>query len=155
MSFVVNEPISREQMLTIFKEYDDYINNTSVYMSAADELYAGKSNVPLTREKTCRLCPCYSKDSDDSRCCGLCYFCCPGDSDDNTSCQLFEKTLWCYDNKKSYNIMGRKIINSENEWCACIVCAPFSIGCFIPCVLGGGFNHCINNLRDTNSNYLF
>jgi hypothetical protein len=39
--------------------------------------------------------------------------------------------------------------------CYCIMCFPFKLGIFSPCLLGSIFNSCLNTLCNTNTNYLF
>ena len=101
-----------------------------------------------------KTCGCYAKNSPDSRCCGLCYLCCPDKEEYKiNTCECCPKNL--YDNY-NYNIADEtEIMNDNHKFCWCLICLPFSIGCFLPCVLGASFNTCINKIRDTDLNYLF
>lgn len=97
-----------------------------------------------------KTCACYSKDSIDSRCCGLCYSC-KGEKEYYNNCEFFPKNL-C----ENYNIADKsEKMNERHKLCWCLMCLPFSIGCLLPCVLGASFNTCINHIRGTDLNYLF
>jgi hypothetical protein len=99
-----------------------------------------------------KTCGCYAKDSSDSRCCGLCYLCCPDNQEYRINkCECCPKNL-C----DNYNITNKsEIMNDGHKFCWCLICLPFSIGCFLPCVLGASFNTFINHIRETDLNYLF
>ena len=101
-----------------------------------------------------KTCGCYAKNSPDSRCCGLCYLCCPDKEEYKiNTCECCPKNL--YDNY-NYSIADEtEIMNDNHKFCWCLICLPFSIGCFLPCLLGASLNTCINHIRKTDLNYLF
>ena len=99
-----------------------------------------------------KTCGCYAKNSSDSRCCGLCYLCCP--VNEEYTINKFE----CCPKKlcDNYNIVDKnQTMNDNHKFCWCLICLPFSIGCFLPCLLGASFNTFINHIRETDLNYLF
>jgi hypothetical protein len=103
-------------------------------------------------------CPCYDRDSEDARCCGICYKCCPV-KDNETRCD------WCLNDLDEYcksgmvytdSGMPRNGDNSDDDCNVfCVVCLPIKFSFFFSCCLGSCFNGCINACRDTNTNYLF
>ena len=90
------------------------------------------------------------------RCCGLCYTCCyiP---DKDKQCYLCPETFKTY-YTSGYVVTTDSSIktNEECEDCLCtILCLPFKLSLFWPCLCGSLFNNAINCCRDTNTNYLF
>ena len=103
-------------------------------------------------------CPCYDRDSEDARCCGICYKCCPV-KDNETRCD------WCLNDLDEYCKSGMVYTDSglpgnggkPDGDCNvfCVVCLPIKFSFFFSCCLGSCLNGCINACRDTNTNYLF
>ena len=104
---------------------------------------------------------CYSKESDDSRCCGVCYClyptnpteerceCCP-----NTFCDFWKSGYI----QTTDGPLREEDSCSECECddCFCTLCCfPIKFPIFFPCCLGSVFNDGINKLCRSNRNYLF
>jgi hypothetical protein len=104
---------------------------------------------------------CYSKESDDSRCCGACYWlctsntykerceCCP-----NTFCE-FWKSGYIQTRDGPVRDQDRCDVFECDDCLCTAICFPFKISLFFPCFLGSVFNNSINNLCGSNRNYLF
>jgi len=103
-----------------------------------------------------KKCWCYNKDSQDMRCCGLCY----------TFCYIPNKEYQCYLCPETFEIYytsgyvitsdGYGKTDEECEDCFCTtLCLPTKFALFWPCCIGSVFNNSINYCRDTNMNYLF
>ena len=114
-------------------------------------------NTLSNRKGTC----CYSRESDESRCCGACYWLCPPNPK-KERCECCPNTFCDY--WKSGYIQttqgGTRDEDSCHE-CECddcfctTICLPFKFPVFFPCFLGSLFNNCINELCVSNRNYLF
>jgi hypothetical protein len=104
---------------------------------------------------------CYSKESDDSRCCGACYWICPTGIIEN-QCN-FCPNDFCEFWKSGYiqTSEGSVRNNDSCDECECddcfctTVCFPLKITIFFPCFLGSLFNQCMNKVCASNRNYLF
>ena len=101
-------------------------------------------------------CWCYNKDSQDMRCCGLCY----------TFCYITNKQEQCYvcpETFELYYTSGYVITtcgygHTDDDCQDCVpttMCLPLKLPMFFTCLVGSIVNNCINNCRDTNTNYLF
>ena len=112
-------------------------------------------HVPMPK-KTGKAYGCYKKDSDDSRCCGFCYHFYPPNKSNNIRCEICTNGI--YDHCRSgYIYTDDAGCNNDDDFagCYCIICFPFKIGIFSPCLLGSIFNSCLNSMCKTNKNYLF
>lgn len=100
-------------------------------------------------------CWCYNKESQDMRCCGLCY----------TFCYLTNKEDQCYVCPETFEIFytsgyfvttcGYGHTGDDCEDCVpTTLCLPLKLPIFFPCLLGSLFNNVINYCRYTDSNYL-
>ena len=98
---------------------------------------------------------CYNKESQDMRCCGLCYTCCyiP---DKEEQCYMCPETFEIYYNSGYFiTTDGYSQTGEECENCCCTTfCLPIKLALFWPCLLGSLFNNSINCCRNTNMNYL-
>ena len=107
-----------------------------------------------SKKKNKQICSCYSKNSNDSRCCGICYKLCPN-KDINTRCNCCPNNLTeYYKSGMVYTNSGEVVDRGEIGPC-CVLCFPLKFAFFFPCFFGSGFNSCINYCRNTNTNYLF
>ena len=98
---------------------------------------------------------CYNKDSQDMRCCGLCYTCCYIQNKED-QCYMCPETFEIY-YTSGYVITtaGYGKTDEECDNCLCTtLCLPFKIALFWPCLLGSIVNNSINWCRDTSMNYL-
>ena len=97
-------------------------------------------------------CCCYSKDSIDSRCCGVCYCCCPSKTiqEQCNFCPIDFNDYWSSGYVQTHDGYG----NTSDCCCFC-VWLPVKLVLFSPCFLGSIFNNCINWSRGTRLNYLF
>lgn len=105
---------------------------------------------------------CYSKESDDSRCLGACYWlcstenvedqcnCCP-----NNFCE-FWKSGYIQTNDGHVKNEENSCDECECDDCFCTtVCFPLKFSIFFPCFLGSLFNEGMNKICSSNRNYLF
>jgi len=99
-------------------------------------------------------CWCYKRNSIDSRCCGVCYACCPSKT-------VAKQCNFCPNDFKMYwdsgyvqTSTGYGVLDEKNGIC-CWFCFPIKFPLFFPCCLGSLGNECINYMRNTNLNYLF
>lgn len=99
---------------------------------------------------TNKCCPCYNKDSTDTRCFGLCYCFCRAKNIDKEldihRCDI------CPNDLKEYINGG--YFNTENDELCTVLCLPIKIPLFFICLLGSACNNCINCSFNTNRNYL-
>ena len=104
----------------------------------------------------CNNC-CYRQNSSDTRCCGICYYNCPLKEDNyNININDRDQLEFCLPNMNDYCKSGYIItynIVPRNDCSGC--CLPYKLIICMPCLLGTLFNHCINCIRSTNTNYLF
>lgn len=104
---------------------------------------------------------CYSKESDDSRCCGVCYWLCTSNTH-KERCECCPNTFCDYW-KSGYIQTTEGSVNKEDSCrefecddCFCtVICFPFKFPVFFPCFLGSLFNEGVNKLCESNRNYLF
>ena len=126
-------------------------NNTIINQ----RLINNKTTKEKVQEHYKKKCWCYNKDSQDMRCCGLCY----------TLCYIPNKEDQCYMCPETFEIYytsgyvittdGGSQTGEDCENCLCTtLCLPFKIALFWPCLFGSLFNNSINYCRDTNTNYL-
>ena len=99
-------------------------------------------------------CPyCYSKKSNDARCLGVCFFCCPMTSykDKFELCpiNLYDYWMSCYIQTND------RIQRVDDTDVCCYICYPAKFLIFFPCFLGSLCNGSINSLRKTDMNYIF
>lgn len=104
---------------------------------------------------------CYSTESDESRCCGACYWLChPNPHKERCECC---PNTFCDYWKSGYIQTTEGSVNKEDSCrececddCFCTAfCFPFKFPVFFPCFLGSVFNNGINELCGSNRNYLF
>lgn len=175
MSFIVNEPLPlsegrRARML----KHDDYTTTrdfiyTSPYEIYAERAYAepmtvtpSNNSFPLNAEPSkcynfcSNFCACYRKDSNDTRCLGVCYRVCPSEKTNNMRCEICTNGFW-HHCRSGYIYTDDAGCNNDDDsaGCYCIICFPFKLSIFSPCLLGAIFNSCLNTLCNTNTNYLF
>ena len=103
-----------------------------------------------------KLCECYKKESNDSRCCGLCYYICPltpEEHEEQNICNICPKDLDEYVN--SCYCKTTDLPNSPDDCLCTTFCCPVKFPLFITCFLGSIFNSYINCCCSTNKNYLF
>lgn len=98
-----------------------------------------------------KICDCYSQESVDSRCCGLCYHLCSAPVDDQ--CQICPVDLDEYIN--SGYCKTTDLPNSPDDCVCTTICCPLKISLFMPCLLGSILNGYLNCFCSTNKNYLF
>jgi hypothetical protein len=112
-----------------------------------------KKNKEEKESKCC--CLFYNRDSTDSRCCGICYCCCPAKTpeDQFNCCPNNFAEYWHSGYVQTYSGYGNSA-QEENGIC-CWFCFPLKFTIFFPCFLGSLMNNSINSLRKTNNNYLF
>jgi hypothetical protein len=104
---------------------------------------------------------CYSKESDDSRCCGVCYCLCPTNPT-KERCECCPNTF-CDFWKSGYIQTTDGPVREEDSCrececddCFCTLCCfPIKFPIFFPCCLGSVFNNSMNKLCGSNRNYLF
>ena len=102
------------------------------------------------------FCACYRKDSNDTRCGGLCYRLCPSEKTNNMRCEVCTNGFWEHCRSGYIYTDDAGCNNDDNSaGCYCIICFPIKLGIFSPCLLGSIFNSCINTICKTNTNYLF
>lgn len=103
------------------------------------------------QQRRIQECECYSEESIDRRCCGLCYHLCPAPVDDQ--CQICPVDLDEYIN--SGYCKTTDLPNSPDDCVCTTICCPFKISLFMPCLLGSILNGYLNCFCSTNKNYLF
>jgi len=179
MSYIVNEPsnpavLEKERRELMLKQ--DYTTTRDLIYISPYELYAepititpSNNSFDLNTEsskctntwfyKWCsNFCACYRKDSNDTRCGGICYRLCPSEKTNNMRCEICTNGFWDHC-RSSYIYTDDAGCNNEDEddsaGLYCIICFPFKLGIFSPCLLGSLFNSCVNTICKTNTNYLF
>ena len=107
-----------------------------------------------------KLCKCYNKESNDSRCCGICYYLCPLTPEEHALnnkeyniCNICPKGLDDY--VDSCYCKTTDLPNSPDDCLCTTFCCPVKFPLFITCFLGSIFNSYINCCCSTNKNYLF
>ena len=160
---IINQPILNTQIPvkkyldtnTEMKHDNNYfinsIKNNIKYNNTKNKSINTNTNIN-TKEKKCW---CYNKESQDMRCCGLCYTFCYNPN-------KVDQCYFCPETFEIYYTSGYVITNDglshtgeECEDCLCTtICLPTKIVLFWPCFFGSIFNNSINYCRDTNTNYL-
>jgi len=179
MSFIVNDPsleIRRRMLVLNQNDYTttrDYIY-TSPYEIYAERAYAerayaepititpSKDSFPLNAEPSkcynfcSNFCACYRKESNDTRCLGICYRLCPSEKSRNIRCEVCTIGFWDHCSS-GYIYTDDAGCNKDDDsaGCYCFICFPFKLGIFSPCLLGALFNSCLNAICKTDTNYLF
>ena len=114
-----------------------------------------------TKIQSCQCCYCYSKQSSDSRCCGLCYCACPSKKVENQfnvcnnniydfcSSGCIQTTSGTGDKTDECKKLG------WDDCCCTMICLPLKLPLFLPCFIGSIVNECINKMAATKRNYLF
>lgn len=112
-----------------------------------------KNNIKKKKKESKYCCPFYNRDSEDSRCCGLCYCCCPAKSAEEqcNCCPNSFEMYWHSGYVQTTAGIGKE---EENGIC-CWFCFPIKFSLFFPCFIGSLVNSSINNVRKTKNNYLF
>ena len=103
---------------------------------------------------------CYAAESDDSRCCGACYYCCPSKHIQaqcnvcpNTFCDYWQSGYIQTTSGPKRESQDCPDLECEDCCCTC-VCCPFKFPFFFPCLLGALCNGSLNTLAGTHRNYL-
>ena len=118
--------------------------------------------VSTTKKQSCQCCYCYSKQSSDSRCCGLCYCACPSKKVEN-QCNVCTNNVYDFCSLYMQTSSGTGGSNNDNKcealgWddcCCTMMCLPLKLPLFLPCFIGSIVNECINKMASTKRNYLF
>jgi hypothetical protein len=117
-------------------------------------------NVNTAVQQSC--CGCYKENSTDTRCCGVCYCCCPAKHIDKTV--DLKRCDCCPNDFCEYWYSGYVQTNSgygppqeEMNGICCWFCFPVKFPLFFPCFLGSLVNTAINRCcaAPTKRNYLF
>ena len=183
MSFIVNDPSLelRRKMLMLntgdytttrdfiyTSPYEIYAKRTYAERTYAERTYAepitvtpSNNSFPLNAEPSkcynfcSNFCACYRKDSNDTRCLGICYRLCPSEKTNNMRCEICTNGFWDHCRSGYIYTDDAGCNDDDSAGCYCIMCFPFKLGIFSPCLLGSIFNSCLNTLCNTNTNYLF
>ena len=108
----------------------------------------------------CHKGVCYRIDSTDTRCCGLCYCCCPAKNIsrlvDKDRCDFFPESFAEYLESGYF----RTVDGPAREDCFCtVLCLPIKLPLFLPCFLGSLFNDALNKwccaFAHQDRNYIF
>ena len=121
----------------------------------------------IKTENKYKCCECYYKETLDSRCCGLCFYCgdyiyCVKENKCCYNCITPDlNDVWCVNNPCEYFKSGLFLTSGgyghEPDWCCtlfggiCLCKFPLTL----PCLLCSFFNGSINCICKTNRNYLF
>ena len=108
-------------------------------------------------------CYCYSKKSNDSRCCGICYCTIPivvGKEQPYNVCynNVYDFcSLSCIQTKSGTGSIqeGGCEELGWDDCCSTMCCLPLKLPILLPWFIGSMFNECINKMASTNKNYLF
>lgn len=147
------EPLSFES-LTNNVNYKDEISSIPINSKTKQQ------NTENSLSKRKGMC-CYSKESDDSRCCGACYLLCPSNNvKEQFNCCL---NTFCDFWKSGYIQTTDGVVREEDRCSQCecddcfctTVCFPLKFPLFFTCFLGSVFNECINKICGSQRNYLF
>ena len=98
-----------------------------------------------------QVCECYSKESVDSRCCGICYHLCTAPLE--KQCNICPIDLDDY--VDSCYCKTTELPNSSDDCFCTTFCCPIKFPLFISCFLGSIFNGYINWCFSTDRNYIF
>ena len=119
----------------------------------ATKANATKANA-AAKENQRPCCGCYKEDSTDTRCCGLCYYCCPAKHIDK---EIDKKRCDCCPNdfcEYWYSGLVQTTAGYGNKeedinGICCCFCFPVKFPLFFPCFLGSLCNHTINKFCAT------
>jgi hypothetical protein len=95
-------------------------------------------------------CGCYKENSTDTRCCGLCYCCCPAThidkEKDRKRCDCCPNDFHEYWYSGYVQTTAGPSINKEEEMngVCCWFCFPLKFPLFFPCFLGSLLNQAFN-----------
>jgi hypothetical protein len=136
-------------------------NTTNVIKNKVDNTIKTNTKEQKQKEKqkkhhNYKPCWCYNRESQDMRCCGVCYICCYNPNKEE-QCYMCPETFEIY-YTSGYVITtcGYGRTNDECEDCMpTTLCLPLKLAFFWPCLFGSIFNNCINYCRTTDTNYLF
>ena len=151
-----DEPLSFVS-LTNNINYKDEISSIPINSKTKQQNTKNTENSLSKRKGMC----CYSKESDDSRCCGACYWICPSKTVEE-QCNFCPKNF-CEFWKSGYIQTREGGVKEENvcRECECddcfytTICFPCKFPLFFPCFIGSVFNEGINKLCGNKRNYLF
>ncbi len=119
------------------------------------------------KSEFCNCCKCYHKDTLDSRCCGICFYCgeyiyCEKENKCCYKCITSElEDKWCLNNPNEYFKSGLFLTSGgygHEPDCFCTVFAGIVLCKFaltFPCLLCSILNGTINCVCGTDKNYLF
>jgi len=103
----------------------------------------------VMKEKQRTCCGCYKENSTDTRCCGLCYYCCPAKHIDKNidekrcdCCPVDFEDYWYSGYVQTTAGYGNTAEDINGLCCWC--CFPVKFPLFFPCFLGSLCNHAIN-----------
>ena len=155
MNKSIEEYLSNERFITIAPKK---IRNDLVIQGKTKYApYKYKRPEPLNLHTPWYKCGCYTSDSIDARCCGLCYTCCPRKTvhEQCNCCPNDFTTYWDSGYVQTTSGYGKRADMEEKNGVCCWFCFPVKFSMFFPCCFGSLCNGCINYMRDTNVNYLF
>jgi hypothetical protein len=128
---------------------------------AASETETGTASASETGTDSKKCIHCYSPESDDSRCCGACYYGCPKKSI-NDRCECCPNSFCDYWQSGYVQTIDGPLRKEEQcDECECddcfctTLCLPFKFPMFFPCFLGALCNGAINKMAGSYRNYLF
>ena len=157
----IDTPPKYEEPLSIGSVRNNVSNKEKIIVGILSSKQKQKQqNTEDSLSKRKGMC-CYSKESDDSRCCGACYLICPSKSVEeqcnccpNNFCEFWKS---CYIQTTEGSVREKdKCRECECDDCFwTTVCFPCKFSLFFPCFLGSVFNECINKLCGSQRNYLF
>jgi hypothetical protein len=106
-----------------------------------------ENNKEMIKKHQYKLFNCYAENSPDTRCCGICYCCCPVKNSDDDSqrcdvCPIDFGEYWYSGYVQTSSGNGRA--EEEINGICCWFCFPLKISLFFPCLLGSLFNHAVN-----------
>ena len=132
---------------------------TNVVGTSANVVAKASASETGTDSKKCTYC--YSPESDDSRCCGACYYGCPKKSI-NDRCECCPNSFCDYWQSGYVQTIDGPLRKEERcDECECddcfctTLCLPFKFPMFFPCFLGALCNGAINKMAGSYRNYLF
>ena len=146
-----------------------YAERTYAERTYAERTYAepitvipSNNSFPLNAEPSkcynfwSNFCACYRKESNDTRCLGVCYRLCPSEKSRNNRCEVCTIGFWDHCSS-GYIYTDDSGCNNDDDsaGCYCFICFPFKLSIFSPCLLGSIFNSCVNTICKTDTNYLF
>jgi len=159
----VTQNVSNKDIINVVTINSTTINSTTINSTPKKtklKLKAKQKNTENSISNRKGKC-CYSKESDESRCCGVCYWLCRSNPT-KERCECCPNTFCDYW-KSGYIQTTEGFVRDEDRCrdCECddcfctVICFPFKFPVFFPCFLGSLFNEGINKLCGSNRNYLF